>query len=171
MLQEYDQLTNKIHDLQLREQELQEQVLEQEKEVATPPSAPLHHPLPPPRSPSPHGGVFSMDDTDMQPSWLPQSSIPHHPLHHRHHPHQSSSQPLTPSLTPNNSSGNLLGQATAGVGAGTVAPGSGGPGGGGSGGTGVLPGQGSPQVAPRSPMKNTVKAYLPNNQKTAVSTN
>ena len=136
MFQEYDLLTNKIHELQLREQELSEQLLNQEQ-----------------RSPSPlSSGVFSMDDQPMDPV-----------VSGGGYQHQWSSQvqsvtpqPLTPSLTPNNSSGNLLSsQVTAVASAASVTSST---------------SQGSSSPAPKSPMKNMVKAFLPNHQKTAVST-
>ena len=64
---------------------------------------------------------------------------------------------VTPSLTPNSSSGNLQQYVVNPVGPSVPVTG-----------TVPLPTQGSPQIPPKSPMRNCIKAYLPNNQKTTV---
>ena len=115
-VQEYEGLTNKIHELQLREQELQDQLGNEHS-----------------RSPSPtdyHPPAFGGDGDDETVFPMPDNS------------HDATTPPLTidsftRDVTPNNSSGNLLA---------------------------------SPQLPPRSPLRNMIKAYLPNQQKTAVST-
>ena len=113
-LQEYDCLTNKIHELQLKEQELQEQL---SNERASPP---------------------------------PAVQLPLLPSEGDHQNHD------TPILTPNSSSGNLPGSLPPGIpsGAGPVP---------------ALVHSAPSNNPPRSPMKTMVKALLPNQQKTAVS--
>lgn len=105
LLQEYDWLTKKVHELQLKEQDLLEQLSNER-------SSPINTPV----------------DT-------PPGDIPH----------------VFPTVTPSpETTPNLPGIPQTPV-------------------TAPVTGQGSPHLAQRSPLRTALKAFLPNHQKTVVS--